>query len=410
MRVPHLFQTLFALGGHSQQQLCNGLATTIPTTSFTCISSYHRIHNSDVSSSTLLARKKPSSLEELEEGVDLKTPRVIWLEKCFGFNKEELKKIFAAPPMRTSKVSVLEERANWFKTRLSLKDAELRKMVLRFPYLLSYTIENNIEPSLNYYQERLGMNNATLAKTVRNFPVLMGYSIEDNVKPTLNWLQQRLNVTEVQLGKLITKAPSILYLSIEENLEPKIDWLQKRLNLDNAQIGKLVRKLPAVLLLSIDDNLNPKLNWIQSRLDVNDAQLSKITRTLPSILGFSISTLEPTLKWLQESLELDDAGLTKLIVTQPSLLSQNIDTNLEPTLIFYIDCIGESESKQLVTRIPALFAYSLEKRLKPRLEQAREAGLTIDVGCVQRIAMTTEEQWQTSLAFQARKILKKQLW
>ena len=410
MRAPYLLHTLFALGGNSpkQQHVHNGLVTKNPTT---FLGNFHRCV-SDLSSSSLPATKKSSVLDERKEDTSEKTPSGTLLQERFGFNNEELYKIFDRwPQLRTLKAAVMRERADWICERLSLNDTELRKMILLCPSLLSYTIEDNVEPKVNYYQARLGMNDTALTKMFKKFPILLGYSIEDNIEPKLNWLQQRLNVTDLQLEKLLTKEPNILAKSIEENLEPKIEWLQTRLSLEKTQVGKIVARHPAVLCYSKDENLEPKLNWLQSQLGLNDAQLSKIVRALPAIFGYSTPMkIKPSLKWLKQNLSLDDAGLARLIVAKPSLLSQNINTNLEPTLNFYMDCIGENEGKQLVIRIPALFTLSLERRLMPRLDQAREAGLTIDVGCLQRIGLLTDEKWQTSVAYQEQKVVKARSW
>ena len=402
MRLVHLVPTLFVtLGGNSQeqQQICNGLA-------FVGSNRYR-------SSSLLLAKEKSSSLlEESKGNIDSTTPRGQWLEKHFGFNEEELKKIFATNKgLLSLKVSVMEERANWLQKRLSLKDAELRKIILSHPNILSYTIQNNTEPKLDYYQERLGMDDVTLSKSIKKHPHLLRLSIEGNVEPKIIWLEQRLNVTNIDLGKLTAKAPNILGQSIEGNLEPKIAWLQKRLNLDEMQVRKLVIRYPIVLIKSLDENLKPKLDWLQSRLELNDAQAGKIARTLPSIFGYSVSNrVEPMLKWLQESLSLDEAGLTKMIVSQPALLGYDVKTNLEPTLTFYKECLGDEATKVVLIQHPVLLMVSLERRLKPRLEQARQTGVMIDPGCMQRIAKHTEEQWQRSLAFQEQKILKQRVW
>ena len=218
-------------------------------------------------------------------------------------------------------------------------------------------------------------------------------------------------MTETQWIKTIKKQPQLLGLSIEDNLDPTINWLQKRLNLDNTQIGKIVVTQPSVLSCSIDDNLEPKLDWLQSRLDLNDNQINKVIRGRPAILCLSITTkIEPTLRWLQDSLSLDDAALSKLIVAQPTVLGLDLEANLKPTLNFYKAHIGDEKGKHFVTQIPALLGYSLGKRLMPRVKQVREAGLIIDRSCIQRMAMMTDEKWQTSLAFQERKLLKEQLW
>jgi hypothetical protein len=188
------------------------------------------------------------------------------------------------------------------------------------------------------------------------------------VKPTLDYLQERLLLDDATLSKTVKRFPSALGLSISDNLEPKLDWLQKRLNLDEAQLGKLILKAPSILNLSIPDNLEPKLNWLQGRLS------------------------------------LDGDELAKLIAAQPPLLGLSIPTNLEPTLDFYQECIGIEGTKELLARHPVLFMASLERRLKPRLEQLKGAELEVDAGSLQRMTKYTEAQWQASLVYQTKKL------
>ncbi|KAL7528731.1 hypothetical protein ACHAWF_008338 [Thalassiosira exigua] len=89
----------------------------------------------------------------------------------------------------------------------------------------------------------------------------------------------------------------------------------------------------------------------------------------------------------------------------PEILGCSVDTNLEPKLNFFIEVLGsELEALALVQRNPSMFSRSLEKRLKPRLEQARDAGIVIDPGCLRRIAMMTNENWSKSLVYQSKRI------
>ena len=48
---------------------------------------------------------------------------------------------------------------------------------------------------------------------------------------------------------------------------------------------------------------------------------------------------------------------------------------------------------------PSSFNRSLEKRLKPRLEEAQDAGMIVDSKCLQLIMKYTDNQW-------AKKIIK----
>lgn len=117
--------------------------------------------------------------------------------------------------------------------------------------------------------------------------------------------------------------------------------------------------------------------------------------------------LDPTLRWLQQRLDLtEDADLGRLIAICPSLLSFNVKTNLEPTLNFFKECLGEEAGVSFAVKHPTTFTYSLEKRLKPRFEQVQQKGIEIDPGCVHRLAYMTEGRWNVSLDFQSEKLAK----
>ena len=82
----------------------------------------------------------------------------------------------------------------------------------------------------------------------------------------------------------------------------------------------------------------------------------------------------------------------------PALLGCNIETNSEPTLKFYIDSLGdENKALDLIIRIPASLAYSLEKRLKPRLEEAKEAGMVVDTKFLTSMMAYTNDDWDMRL-------------
>jgi hypothetical protein len=162
--------------------------------------------------------------------------------------------------------------------------------------------------------------------------------------------------------------------------------------------------------LSIDDNLEPKLAWLKKRLDLDDKGVGKLVKTMPQLLGLNADgNIEPKLSWLQQRLWLDDKSLSVVAQRMPQLLCCNIEKNLEPTIKFYDDCVGSDAARTLIANNPSLLGYSLEKRLKPRHAECQEAGIHIDKGTVQRIAMYTKDRWSISMAFQNTKPLKEQL-
>jgi hypothetical protein len=158
--------------------------------------------------------------------------------------------------------------------------------------------------------------------------------------------------------------------------------------LDDEAIGELVKRLPQAFGNSVDENLEPKLAWRKARLELDDNSLSKLVKTLPPVLNLSIDdNLEPKLAWLKARLGLDDASLSVLVQRMPSNLGCSVETNLEATIKFYEECVGLDAARTLIANDPRLLGSSLEKRLKPRHAECQEAGIPIDEGAVERMAM-----------------------
>jgi len=296
----------------------------------------------------------------------------------------------------------LSPKLNILQQRLQLDDNSLKKLIVRTPSILMASLDGNLEPKLNYIQRKLSLDDTTsLRKFVLTCPSVLACSIEDNIEVKIDWLQERLILDERRLTKLIISFPNVITMSIQDNIEPTLDWLQHRLSLTNEQLSKVIQKRPSILSLSITDNIEPTLDWLQQRLTLDDTALSKIIQQMPPILGLSMSdNIEPKLDWIQERLSLTDEQLTKMIQRYPALLTCSIDSNIEPTLNFYIDSLGRDEAISFVIKNPSSFGRSLEKRLKPRLEEAKDAGMKIDSKLLYQLIFFTNDKWNDRLELQ----------
>ena len=69
--------------------------------------------------------------------------------------------------------------------------------------------------------------------------------------------------------------------------------------------------------------------------------------------------------------------LVGVTASQPSLLILNVTENLQPKVDYLVEAFGGNQDvlRAVVLQIPALLAYSLENRIRPRLEAIIKAGL-----------------------------------
>ena len=153
----------------------------------------------------------------------------------------------------------IEESCGWLQSSLDLSDAELKKMVLTFPQMLSLSVEDNMAPKLDWLQKRLDLGDAQLRKLVVKQPPLLGYSVEDNMAPKLDWLQTRLDLDDAGLRKTVLQLPAVLGSSVEDNLAPKLDFLAREIGLSRAELRDWVVKNPSILGYSLVNRYRPRL-------------------------------------------------------------------------------------------------------------------------------------------------------
>ena len=87
--------------------------------------------------------------------------------------------------------------------------------MLRLPAVLGYSVEENVLPSLAALQSRLGLSEAELKKVVLMIPTVLSLSIE-NLLPKIDWLQRETNLSDDELRhKLVNEEPGDAELQLE---------------------------------------------------------------------------------------------------------------------------------------------------------------------------------------------------
>ena len=101
------------------------------------------------------------------------------------------------------------------------------------------------------------------------------------------------------------------------------------------------------------------------------------------------------------------AALRRVIVGMPTLLNLSVGGNLGPKVDYLRDKLGQEELSQSLQRLPTLLGYSLEKRIKPRLEailNARVDGSALTVGIPMK--QETFDAWLPRRAVKKKKKMK----
>jgi len=270
-----------------------------------------------------------------------------------------------------------KQRLDSVQNYLEFSDDEMRKMMLTHPIIFTYSFDDNIKPTLDSVRDHLKLSSNELRKILLRQPQVISCSFDDNIKPTLNALQDHLKLSDDELRKMILSLPSIINLNFYNNIKPTLNALQNRLKLSDDELRKLTRTLPAIISLNFNDNIEPTLDILQHRLKISDLELKKMVVTMPSIIGSS--NIVPKLDWLQTTFDLSHLQLVELLNKQLMLMSVNLDKTLIPGVTFWRECFNDRtyvEATKKIISAPRELTQS-NKRLQKRSALFKAHGIPL---------------------------------
>merc|ERR1712007_268143 len=89
----------------------------------------------------------------------------------------------AALGARMQRGDNLKPTFDFLESRLGLDDAQVRKLVLKLPSVLGYSVEDNLEPTIEFYANTLAVDTPRLAEFILSLPSLLGYSLPKRLQP-----------------------------------------------------------------------------------------------------------------------------------------------------------------------------------------------------------------------------------
>ena len=325
-------------------------------------------------------------------------PKLKLLQERLGTSKKAAGQLcLKGNRLLDTKLATLENRMDWLQARLNLNKSQLRKIVERRPNILACSIEDNLEPTINDIQSSLELSDKELIKLIVQSPDVLTQNMSAvNIKQRLSLLQEILDLPEGDVEGVRKKcivSPPLLFWP-EESMKESQQWIQKRFGLGDAKIAQMCRNMPQ-LLFSNTTTLDDKAASIQTALSHSDEELSKLVSKFPAILTCSPKeNIKPKLRYLRTRFELDDDALKNLVLKAYPLFGYPTG-NIEEKLQFYSALVGEKEAKRLVIKSSSLLNQSLEKRLKPRLEEVKKSGVKVrwDEILIKRLATRTPDLW-----------------
>ncbi|CAI9773393.1 unnamed protein product [Fraxinus pennsylvanica] len=223
-------------------------------------------------------------------------------------------------------VDSVEERLGYLLS-VGVKHKDIRKIILRQPQILGYTVKNNLKSHVAFLGS-LGIPESRIGQIITATPSLFSYSIDNSLRPTVRYLLEEIGIEKHDLSKVVQLGPQILVQRIDNTWTTRFNFLTKELGAPRESIVKMVTKHPQILHYSIEDGLRPRINFLRS-IGMCNSEILKVLTSLTQ-------RIRPRHRFLV-SLKKAPKGpfpLSSLVPTDESFCHQWAGTSLDKYLDF----------------------------------------------------------------------------
>ncbi|XAR56769.1 hypothetical protein NMG60_11037359 [Bertholletia excelsa] len=233
------------------------------------------------------------------------------------------------PSLQINVVSARERLEFLLSTGVKHKD--IRKILLRQPQILEYTVESNLKSHVAFLAS-LGIPDSRIGHVIAATPSLFSYSVENSLKPTVRYLLEEVGIKKSDLSKVVQLSPQILVQRIDSSWTTRLSFLMKELRAPRDSIVKMVTKHPQLLHYSIEDGLRPRINFLRS-IGMRNSDILKVLTSLTQVFSLSLEdNLKPKYKYLINELQNEVQSLAKY----PMYLSLSLDQRIRPRHRFLV--------------------------------------------------------------------------
>ncbi|XP_068650438.1 transcription termination factor MTERF9, chloroplastic isoform X2 [Aristolochia californica] len=278
-------------------------------------------------------RSAKNAFHQLSEDFDFDEkwfPLIDYL-MTFGLKESHFIQIYERHmPCLQLNVASAQERLEYLLS-VGVKHKDIRKILLRQPQILEYTVENNLRPHVLFLLG-LGIPDSRVGHVITAAPSLFSYSVEQSLKPTIRYLVEEVGIQKSDLSKVVQLSPQILVQRIDNSWTSRFGFLSKELGAPRQNIVKMVTKHPQLLHYSIEDGILPRINFLRS-IGMQNSDILKVLTSLTQVLSLSLEdNLRPKYLYLVHELHNEVKSLTKY----PMYLSLSLEQRIRPRHKFLV--------------------------------------------------------------------------
>ena len=107
-------------------------------------------------------------------------PKLTLLQERLGISEKDAGRLLLKGNrlLKTS-LATMENRMDWLQARLNLNKSQLKKIIKRNPIFLTFSIENNLDPTIDNIQTSLELSNEELTKIIVKQPDVLKFNMSD---------------------------------------------------------------------------------------------------------------------------------------------------------------------------------------------------------------------------------------
>ena len=150
-----------------------------------------------------------------------------WFRRRFELNDGQIAQMCRyQPQLLVANIDTLEAKANWLQKELNLHDKELSKMVTSVPQLLGLNMEKKVKPMLDYLKGTFGLDERELKDLLLRYPNLFTYSIQNNLEPKREFYSSL--VGKAVASEAMLRNPNLFSVSLKTRLKPRLEEVEER--------------------------------------------------------------------------------------------------------------------------------------------------------------------------------------
>ncbi|XP_059643229.1 transcription termination factor MTERF4, chloroplastic [Cornus florida] len=249
----------------------------------------------------------------------------------------------------------------------------LGKNARRMMMHLSIPIDEDVQQTLSFFEkieakrgglDMLGSKDASFRYLIESFPRLLFLPIELHMKQMVGYLED-IGVSKGCMREILLLFPPVIFYNIEKDFKPRMQVFEK-VGAEDEDFGRMLLKYPWIMSTGIQGNFKEILSFFDME-KVPKASVEHAIKSWPHLLGCSISKLKLMVK------QFDDLGvrskkLGQVIAKSPQLLLRKPQEFLQVVSFFKDLGLDEETIGRILCRCPEIFATSIEKTLKKKLD------------------------------------------